>query len=120
MKKAGLPQDYACPLEAALHVIGGRWKGVVLYQLHMKGTLRFSELRRLLPARLTKQGLTNQLRELEIDGVIHREVHAVMPPRVEYSLAPLGEKLRPLLPGLCDWGAGYLDSLGSENAGEAP
>lgn len=107
MKKLGLPSDYACPVEAAFDVIGGKWKGVILYHLLAQGTLRFGELRRALPPRLTQQTLTNQLRELEADGVIHREVYLQAPPRVEYSLTGLGESIRPLLLGLCDWGANY-------------
>jgi DNA-binding HxlR family transcriptional regulator len=67
--------------------------------------LRFGELRRLLPVRATQQALTNQLRELEADGVIHREVYRQVPPKVEYSLTEHGESLRPLLLGLCEWGA---------------
>lgn len=86
MKKPALPSDFPCPVEAAFEVVGGRWKGVILYHLFARGTLRFGELRRLLPARATQQALTNQLRELEADGVIHREVYRQVPPRVEYSL----------------------------------
>ncbi|HEY0791511.1 MAG TPA: helix-turn-helix domain-containing protein [Chthoniobacterales bacterium] len=104
MKKPALPADYACPVEAALDVIGGKWKGVILWHLLEHRTLRFGELRRLLPARLTQQALTNQLRELEADGVIHREVYRQVPPRVEYSLTGLGVTLAPLLQGLCEWG----------------
>ena len=104
MKKPSLPSDYACPAEAAFDVIGGKWKGVILYHLLAKGTLRFGELRRLLPVRATQQALTNQLRELEADGVIHREVYRQVPPKVEYSLTEHGESLRPLLLGLCEWG----------------
>ena len=104
MKKPVLPTDFPCPVEAAFDVIGGRWKGVILYHLFARGTLRFGELRRLLPVRATQQALTNQLRELETDGVIHREVYRQVPPRVEYSLTELGASLRPLLHGLCEWG----------------
>jgi DNA-binding HxlR family transcriptional regulator len=111
MKKPAQPSDYPCPVEAAFDVIGGKWKGVILYHLLGRGTLRFGELRRLLPKRLTQQALTNQLRELEADGVIHREVYCQVPPRVEYSLTPLGESVRPLLYGLCDWGRDYQASV---------
>ena len=116
MKKPSLPNDYACPVEAAFDVIGGKWKGVILHNLHAHGTLRFGELRRRLPARVTQQALTNQLRELEVDGMIHREVYSQVPPRVEYSLTELGHSVGPWLLGLCKWGAAYQARTKSKNA----
>jgi DNA-binding HxlR family transcriptional regulator len=116
MKKPALPSDYPCPVEAAFDVIGGKWKGVIIYHLLARGTLRFGELRRLLPARLTQQALTNQLRELETDGVIHREVYRQVPPRVEYSLTNLGQSVGPLLLGLCEWGKEYQARLEAKSA----
>jgi len=107
MKKLAQASDYACPVEAAFDVIGSKWKGVILYQLLTRGTLRFGQLRRLLPTRATQQALTNQLRELEVDGIINRQVYRQVPPKVEYSLTPLGESVRPWLLGLCDWGAAF-------------
>ena len=107
MKKPSLPDDHACRAEAAFDLVGGKWKGVILYHLLTRRVLRFGELRRLLPARATQQALTNQLRELEVDGIIHREVYRPVSPKVEYSMTPLGESLRPLLLGLCQWGATY-------------
>jgi DNA-binding HxlR family transcriptional regulator len=91
-----------CPVTAAIEVIGGKWKPVILYQLR-EGPIRFGALRREVPG-VTQKMLTQQLRELETDGIIHREVHAVVPPRVEYSLTPYGETLRPLLALMCEWG----------------
>ncbi len=91
-----------CPVEAALNVIGGKWKSVILFRLS-EGTLRFNELRRLLP-NTTQRMLTNQLRELERDGMINRKVYAQVPPKVEYSLTELGRTLEPLLANLWDWG----------------
>jgi DNA-binding HxlR family transcriptional regulator len=108
------------PVEAAFDVIGGKWKGVILYNLQAHGTLRFGELRRRLPARLTQQALTNQLRELEVDGLIHREVYRQVPPRVEYSLTELGQSVRPWLLGLCKWGAAYQARAKVKNAVMAP
>jgi DNA-binding HxlR family transcriptional regulator len=92
----------SCPVTAALEVIGGKWKPVILYQLRA-GPIRFGALRRAVP-RATQKMLTQQLRELERDGVIDRTVHAVVPPRVEYSLSKYGETLRPLLLSMCEWG----------------
>lgn len=91
-----------CPVEAALNVIGGKWKSVILFRLS-EGTLRFNELRRLLP-NTTQRMVTNQLRELERDGMINRKVYAQVPPKVEYSLTELGRTLEPLLANLWDWG----------------
>lgn len=100
---------YGCPVEATLDVIGGKWKGVILYHL-LDGTLRFGTLRRLLPD-VTPRMLTLQLRELEADGLIERTVYAEVPPRVDYRLTPFGESLRPIIIQLRDWGATYLDTI---------
>lgn len=98
-----------CSVESALAVIGGRWKGVVLYWL-TKGTHRFGELRRLLP-NCTQRMLTLQLRELEQDDLVKRTVYAEIPPRVEYELTPFGKSLEPILLGLRDWGDRYRRRL---------
>ena len=96
-------QIYAlCPVEATLDMIGGKWKGVILFRL-TEGTKRFGELRKLLP-KVTQRTLTQQLRELEADGLVNRKVFAEVPPKVEYSLTDLGRSLKPLLVKLRDWG----------------
>jgi DNA-binding HxlR family transcriptional regulator len=94
-----------CAVEAALGVIGGRWKGVVLYWL-LGGKKRFGELRRQLPS-CTARMLTLQLRELETDGLVKRTVYAEVPPRVEYELTAFGRSLEPVLLGLKEWGRRY-------------
>jgi DNA-binding HxlR family transcriptional regulator len=91
-----------CAVEATLQLIDGKWKGVVLYHL-FSATLRFNELRRLLP-NVTQRMLTNQLRELEADGLIARKVYAEVPPKVEYSLSPRGRSLEPVIMALKAWG----------------
>jgi DNA-binding HxlR family transcriptional regulator len=91
-----------CPVEATLSFLDGKWKGVILFHL-MDGTLRFNELRRKLPA-VTQRMLTKQLRELEDCGLISRKVYPVVPPRVEYTLTPLGETLKPVIRALAAWG----------------
>lgn len=91
-----------CSVEGALRFIDGKWKGVVLFQL-LGGTLRFNELRRRVP-NCTQRMLTNQLRELEADGLVARRIYAEVPPRVEYSLTALGATLRPIITALKEWG----------------
>lgn len=95
-----------CPVEGTLDVIGGKWKGVVLFHL-LDGTKRFNELHRLMPG-VTQRMLTRQLRELEADGLIHREVYAEVPPRVEYSMTAKGETLRQIILALKDWGESHV------------
>jgi len=98
-------KEYKCTVEVTLQVIGGKWKAVILWHLTHK-TLRFSQLQRRLSG-VTQKMLTQQLRELERDGIVHREVYAEVPPRVEYSLTETGRTLIPLLTMMCEWGKGY-------------
>jgi len=95
-----------CPVEATLDLIDGKWKAVILYHL-LDDTVRFNELRRRL-SRITQRMLTRQLRELEADGLIHREIYAQVPMRVEYSLTMLGRSLEPVVRMLWTWGNDYL------------
>ncbi|QNE75275.1 transcriptional regulator [Streptomyces finlayi] len=96
------PGAYVCGIDAAMGVVGGKWKGLILWALNER-TYRFGELRRELPG-VTEKVLTSHLRELEEDGIVHREVHAEVPPRVEYSLTPLGVSLNEALEPLGAWG----------------
>jgi len=91
-----------CAVRPALKVIGGKWKPVILYHL-MNGTKRFGELRRLLPDASQKM-LTQQLRELERDGIVARQVYPEVPPRVNYTLTEFGQSVRPVMRELCQWG----------------
>lgn len=91
-----------CPVETALDVLAGKWKILILWYLR-RDTLRFSELEKLLP-RTTQKMLIQKLRELEEDGIVHREVYPVVPPKVEYSLTSYGESLKPILKQLYLWG----------------
>lgn len=95
-----------CPVEATLDLIGGKYKALILWHLS-EGTLRFSELRRVI-TNATPKMLTQQLRELEAQALISREVYPVVPPKVEYSLTDLGRSLMPILVAMRDWGAEYL------------
>ena len=95
-----------CPVEATLELIGGKYKALILWHLSEK-KLRFSELRKVITSATPKM-LTQQLRELEANALIHREVFPVIPPKVEYSLTETGRSLMPILVAMRDWGAGYL------------
>jgi DNA-binding HxlR family transcriptional regulator len=99
-------KTYHCTVEAALDVIGGKWKPVILWALG-DNVLRFSELQKGLPGVNSKM-LTKQLRELEEDGIITRTVYPEVPPRVEYAITDFGRTLIPILQALCKWGAEYL------------
>ena len=107
-----------CAVEATLSLIDGKWKGVILYHL-LEGTLRFGELRRRMP-NVTQRMLTNQLRELEEDGLIARKIYAQVPPRVDYSMTERGRSLQPVITALKSWGdANILSGLPAVPAREA-
>jgi DNA-binding HxlR family transcriptional regulator len=105
-----------CPVAATLEVIGGKWKPLILFHLR-EGPLRFSELRRVVP-QATQKMITQQLRELERDGILHRKVYAVVPPKVDYSLTAYGQTLKPLLGMMCDWGARHRSRSAADAAPE--
>ena len=104
--------SHNCPVEATINLIGGKYKSLILWKL-TGSTLRFSELRKEVPAATPKM-LTQQLRELEADGLIQREVYPVIPPRVEYSLTGFGRSIRPVLESMYCWGTDYLHRQGRE------
>lgn len=108
-----MQQTDRCPVAATLELIGGKYKALILWKL-AEGTLRFSQLRSAVSGATPKM-LTQQLRELEANALIHREVFPVVPPRVEYSLTELGRSLMPVLTAMRDWGAGYLRSQNLES-----
>lgn len=99
-----------CPVDTTLDMIGGKYKALILWHL-MDHTLRFGELRRLIP-QATPKMLTQQLRELEEDNLIIRTVYPVVPPKVEYALSELGNSIRPILEAMYNWGTGYLNQNG--------
>lgn len=99
-------KTYQCPVEATLSLIGGKYKAIILWHL-INRTLRFSELSRLVTSATPKM-LTQQLRELEKDGLISRLVYPVIPPKVEYSLTDFGKSLIPILDAMCSWGSNYV------------
>ncbi|WP_204590393.1 winged helix-turn-helix transcriptional regulator [Chryseomicrobium aureum] len=97
-------------IETALDILVGKWKPVILFHLLDKGTLRFSELNRLVPD-VTKKMLTTQLRELEYHDIINRKIYAQIPPKVEYSITEYGKGLMPLLLSMHEWGVTHLEHL---------
>ena len=101
-----------CPVEATLDLIGSKYKSLILWHL-AEGKLRFSELRSRI-AKATPKMLTQQLRELETQHLIHREVFPVIPPKVEYSLTETGKSLMPILVAMRDWGISYLRGQNQE------
>ncbi|MFF2017683.1 winged helix-turn-helix transcriptional regulator [Paenibacillus sp. NPDC058177] len=102
-----------CPVETTLGVIGGKWKGVIIYSL-LGGTKRFNEIRKIYP-QVTHHTLTLQLRELEREGLISRKVYNQVPPKVEYSLTEFGRTLEPMLLMMKEWGYLYEERVRANN-----
>ncbi len=94
---------YICGIDAAMDVVSGKWKSLILWELHNHGTRRFGELRRGLPG-VSEKMLVQHLREMEEDGLVHREIYREVPPRVEYSLTDDGRSLNEALGPLGEWG----------------
>lgn len=99
----------ACPVETTLTLIGDKWKVLILRDL-MHGTKRFGELKKSIGT-VSQKVLTAQLRDMEANGLVHREVYAEVPPRVEYSLTELGQSLKPILDAMWNWGEDYKSSV---------
>ena len=97
---------FVCPVDAVVQLIGGKYKSVILWHLAQKPQ-RYSELKRLVPASTAKM-LTQQLRELEGVGIIHRKVYPVVPPKTEYSVTEYGRTLTPIMKAMCEWGEAHL------------
>ena len=104
-----------CEVETTLDVIGGRWKVLIIREL-IAGVKRFGELQRSVNG-ITQKMLTQQLREMEEDGIIHREVYAQIPPKVEYSLTSLGESLKPILYAMHEWGVKHSSQIKKKRDG---
>ena len=102
----------ACPVETTLTLIGDKWKVLILRDL-MPGTKRFGELKKSI-GNVSQKVLTAQLRAMEENGFVHRQVYAEVPPRVEYSLTDLGRSLKPILDSMWAWGEGYQKQQGAQ------
>ena len=100
-------RNYNCPVEAAMDVIGGKYKALIVYEL-IGGKRRYSEIQRAI-SQATPRMLSKQLKELEEDGVINRVLYPVVPPKTEYSLTELGNTLVPIVEALCKWGEHYFE-----------
>ncbi|MFG2587859.1 winged helix-turn-helix transcriptional regulator [Streptomyces sp. NPDC048438] len=121
MARAPRRGPYICGIDAAFDVVSGKWKGLILWELDAHRVRRFAELRRGLPG-VSEKMLTQHLREMEADGLVHRKVYAEVPPRVEYSLTEHGHTLNKALEPLGAWGVERMCREGSEKADvvEAP
>ena len=108
-------QQYNCPVEVTLDVLAGKWKAMILWLLR-DGALRFGVLRRKIPA-VSERMLSQQLREMEREGIVQRRVFAEVPPRVEYSLTAYGQTLRPITELMCQWGKAHLRRHEAQRAG---
>jgi DNA-binding HxlR family transcriptional regulator len=113
MARSGRRGPYVCGIDAAMDVVSGKWKSLILWELDAHGVRRFGELRRALPG-VSEKMLTQQLREMEEDGLLLREVYRVVPPKVEYSLTDLGRSLNEALGPLGEWGLRRLERLSRE------
>ncbi|MFD7865124.1 winged helix-turn-helix transcriptional regulator [Streptomyces sp. NPDC057682] len=104
---------YFCGIDAAMDVVAGKWKSLIIWELHEHGTRRFAELRRGLPG-VSEKMLVQHLREMETDGLVRREVYPVVPPKVEYSLTEHGITLNTALGALSEWGKERIRRIGAE------
>ena len=102
--------EQTCPVVSTLDMIGGKYKSLILWHL-LDNTLRFGELRKLVP-QATPKMLTQQLRELEADNLVIRTVYPVVPPKVEYKLSDLGHSIKPILTAIYHWGTDYMKNKG--------
>lgn len=100
----------ACPVATTVQLVGNKWKLLIIRNLIYNGTQRFGDFIKTIPA-ISKKVLTDNLRALEYDGLIEREVFAEVPPRVEYTLSPIGKSLKPILDAMYDWGTDYKNNL---------
>jgi DNA-binding HxlR family transcriptional regulator len=104
-----ISRNIQCPAQATLEVLGGKWKGLILFHLRNEPK-RFNQLKSSIPG-VTQRMLAKQLRELEADEIVNRKIYQEIPPKVEYSLTTFGLTLRPILEALHGWGANYIDEI---------
>ncbi|MBD8070088.1 winged helix-turn-helix transcriptional regulator [Bacillus sp. PS06] len=102
--------EFNCEKELTLSVISGKWKVVIIWHLGLHGAHRFNELQKLFP-KITHKILSNQLKELIEDGIVHREAYPEVPPRVEYSLTEVGQSLLPIVEMMYEWGKNRMSVI---------
>ncbi|ARC86182.1 hxlR-like helix-turn-helix family protein [Clostridium argentinense CDC 2741] len=102
-----MPCDKSCPIEYTVNLIGHKWKVLIIRNLLNNGTQRFSELSKGISG-ISQKMLTQQLKQLESDGIVNRKVYPEVPPRVEYSLTKLGHSLKPVLDSMNTWGVAHI------------
>lgn len=107
-------QPELCKVEEALNILVGKWKPIILLHLLKEETLRFSELKRLMP-QITQKMLTKQLRELEAEDIVNRVVYPQVPPKVEYSVSEYGKSLWPVLDMMHEWGSKHITHMEKMN-----
>ncbi len=105
-----MPCDKSCPIEHTVNLIGHKWKVLIIRNLLNNGTQRFSELSRGISG-ISQKMLTQQLKQLESDGIVDRKVYPEVPPRVEYSLTELGHSLKPILDSMNTWGVAHIKQI---------
>lgn len=99
--------NYQCEIEVTLEILSGKWKALLIWNLHLHQIIRYNEFRRLIPS-ITQKMLTQQLKELEKYGIISRTVYPTVPPMVEYRLTELGQELIPIMQSMDNWGKKYV------------
>lgn len=107
-------KEYNCHFEFALDIVGGKWKLIILHCIRMNKVVRYSEFKKFIP-KINERVLSRQLKELEEDGIIEKNICSLVPLKVEYSLSERGKKLIPVLNSLISWGKYYADSIGFNN-----
>lgn len=99
--------NYQCEIELTLEILSGKWKALLIWNLHLHGVIRYNEFRRLIPS-ITQKMLTQQLKELEKYGIVSRTVYPSVPPMVEYALTETGQELIPIMEAMDQWGKKYV------------
>lgn len=107
-------EKWHCSVEATLAVLGGKYKAIIVWHLNVEHVMRFSALQKAIPQATAKM-LSQQLREMEADGLVQRKLYPVIPPRTEYSLTTLGQSLVPIVNAMSEWGHGYFRHIGVED-----